>query len=707
VTNLAEVRIFGEIGWEVSSADFIAELDKLGETADLDVRINSVGGSVFEGIQIYNRLKLHKGKVDVTVEGLAASMASVIAMAGDNVRMMQASLFMIHNPATGVFGNQEDLRRVAETLDKIKDILLDAYDSKSSLTRDELSAMMDDETWLTPTDALASGFIDEILSLDGDEELDIAACLASFDLSKFKKTPTIAGEVNAGPDGSIPFKFVLIEKTNQPTHEVAMKYYVVKGSGGMFVTTVKPADETTIVSTHDTQEAANTAASTTVSSIDSDAVAVSKERERADGIRALFAKHTGHDELMDTCLSGVRNDADELTTQPATVAEASTQLLSAIAAAEDSSDGRGAGSPFVVIQDQRDNFLAGATEGMLARCGVKVDNPRNNYRNLSLKEIAKACAVQCIGQEVLSWDQMRYVGEAFGHSSSDFPSLLENVLGKVLVAGYLEWPSTWEAWAARGEVSDFKQVSRVKLGSFNNIQLVNEAGEFLEVSAGEEKEVNQAQTKGNLFSVTRQLIINDDLNSLNRIATNLGIAARRTVNADAYALLVANGNMQDGVAMFHANHNNLGTGGVVSATTIGEAKKLMRLQKFASTGAGSDAKLNLRATYILVPVTIEDSTLEFITSETDITQANPKKKNIHAGTLDVISDPELDDADAAQFYVGAATNPNIEVVFLDGNDTPFLDTVDGFKVDGHSWKVRLDYGIGRLDSRGMVRNAGS
>ena len=133
---------------------------------DLTVWIDSYGGSVFAGASIYNALKEHKGKVTVKVDGKAMSAASVIAMAGDEILMSPVAVMMIHNPLTGVYGNMHDLRKVADILDQIKASIINAYVTKTGRSSDEVSAMMDDETWMSANVAVKEGFATGVLYQD-------------------------------------------------------------------------------------------------------------------------------------------------------------------------------------------------------------------------------------------------------------------------------------------------------------------------------------------------------------------------------------------------------------------------------------------------------------------------------------------------------------------------------------------------------------
>jgi ATP-dependent Clp endopeptidase proteolytic subunit ClpP len=180
----AEVNIYDEIGlWGITAADFINALRAVGDRRIL-LRINSPGGDVFHGFAIYTRLRDHKGGVDVKIDGLAASMASVIAMAGDNVAMPSNALMMVHNPSGLVIGESEDMRKLADVLDKVKATLITAYQRKTGKPYDELSSMLDAETWMNPEEALEHGFIDEIL-----DPLPVAASLRPDQLARFAHAP--------------------------------------------------------------------------------------------------------------------------------------------------------------------------------------------------------------------------------------------------------------------------------------------------------------------------------------------------------------------------------------------------------------------------------------------------------------------------------------------------------------------------------------
>ncbi len=190
----AEVAIYDEIGaYGVSAKGFLAELGALPEGTPVDLRLNSPGGSVFDAVAIHNAIKRHEGTVTVWIDGIAASAASYIAMAGDEIVMPENAFLMIHDPAGLVMGTAEDMRAMAEALDKVKGSLVSGYAAKSGRTPEEVSALMASETWFDASDAVAQGFADRLI-----EPVRIAA---NFDIGRFRNAPPVLVEqVEAEPE---------------------------------------------------------------------------------------------------------------------------------------------------------------------------------------------------------------------------------------------------------------------------------------------------------------------------------------------------------------------------------------------------------------------------------------------------------------------------------------------------------------------------
>lgn len=174
----AEILLYDVIGgyddnWDYQGAKaLINKIKGLGDVKNIRLRINSVGGDVFEAQAMYSYLKTHPTAVTVHIDGLAASAASLVAMAGDKIIMPRNALMMIHNPAMWACGEAEDMRDAAEMLDKVRDTIAHAYMEKTGLDRDRVVSMMQDETWMSADEALALGFCD---ALEGPVEITAMA----------------------------------------------------------------------------------------------------------------------------------------------------------------------------------------------------------------------------------------------------------------------------------------------------------------------------------------------------------------------------------------------------------------------------------------------------------------------------------------------------------------------------------------------------
>lgn len=183
----AEILIYDVIGEDwmggISAKQFVDDLGEL-DVENINVRINSPGGDVFDGTAIYNALINHKARITTQIDGMALSMASVVAMAGDTIKMAGNAMMMIHNPWTLAIGDATELRKTADVLEKTKLNLLAAYNKQSPLDNDEISALMDDETWMTGPEALEKGFVDEVT-----EQIKIAAHFDKKVYAGFKHTP--------------------------------------------------------------------------------------------------------------------------------------------------------------------------------------------------------------------------------------------------------------------------------------------------------------------------------------------------------------------------------------------------------------------------------------------------------------------------------------------------------------------------------------
>ncbi|MBO8183765.1 MAG: Clp protease ClpP [Archaeoglobus sp.] len=199
--KVGELLLYGVIdsmtwwGDEITPKQFKKELDDLGDVELIKVFINSEGGDVFAGQAIHSMLKRHRARIEVYIDGLAASIASVVAMAGDIIRMPKNAMMMVHNPWTIAMGTADDFRKLADDMDQIRESIIVTYQDKTGMDREEIIRLMDEETWMTAEEAVQMGFADEL-----EESKKIAASLKEgllvvngqqFDLTKYKNPPKI------------------------------------------------------------------------------------------------------------------------------------------------------------------------------------------------------------------------------------------------------------------------------------------------------------------------------------------------------------------------------------------------------------------------------------------------------------------------------------------------------------------------------------
>ena len=190
----AELILYGSIGsdeyWDdISDKAFKQDIENLGDVENITLHINSPGGSVFSAVAIANTLKNHKAKITANIDGLAASAATIITSACDTVRMPKNALFMVHNPITFAYGNNQDMQKKLEMLNKVKNSIIETYLNKAKTDKETLSELMDNETWMSAEEAKEYGFVDEILDESVEKEVienKLIINNMAFDISRFK-----------------------------------------------------------------------------------------------------------------------------------------------------------------------------------------------------------------------------------------------------------------------------------------------------------------------------------------------------------------------------------------------------------------------------------------------------------------------------------------------------------------------------------------
>ena len=412
--------------------------------------------------------------------------------------------------------------------------------------------------------------------------------------------------------------------------------------------------------------------------------AMEQERKRTSEITALF---------RDFDVEG----ADEAIVMGVSVDEARAMVMDQLRA-------RNKGVSVTMGEAESDKFRAAAQDAVLMAAGIPVADAApgaNELRGYSMIELARE-SLQRENVKANFGDNMELARQAI-NSTSTFPAIMSNLANKSVMTGFNEAETTFQIWAGKGSNRDFKEAARVALSEAGNLELVPEGGQFQQDFLGEASARTKVATYGKLFSLTRQAIINDDLGLFSKIATKYGSAAKRLVNKMVYAQLTGNVKMQDNVALFDAKHGNVATTGeALSVKAIAKAITAMRRQK----GITGEATLNITPKYLVVPPELEMVAYQIVNSTAAVDGVNSGVVNPYKGRFVVVADAELTDPDAWYLVADASQHDTIEVTYLNGVETPRLETRQGFDVDGIEYKVAFDCGVSALDFRGVFKNAG-
>lgn len=360
--------------------------------------------------------------------------------------------------------------------------------------------------------------------------------------------------------------------------------------------------------------------------------------------------------------------------------------------------------------DETDKRRSGMMEALDFRANFSKEGAEkvrtSEYRGMDLLRLAAEC-IEVAGGKTRGLSNSEVAKLALNlsdrsagmHSTSDFPIILGNTVNRRLLAEYALAPRTFTGWTRRETATDFKDMTRARLGEFDSLDEVKEGSEYKAGTLGEGKETYKVLKYGKKIAITWETLVNDDLSAFNRLPKKIADTASRKQSDIIYGILSANAALSDAVALFHATHGNLGTAGAIAIASLAEARMLMRKQK----GLNAKDFLNLTPSFLVVGPNYESLALQYTSSEylpNTQSQVNPYKN------LSVVVEPRIT---GNEWYIMA--NPNsvdtIEYAFLEGEGELYTESRQGFDVDGVEIKARMVFGAKAIDYRGMVKNAGA
>lgn len=453
--------------------------------------------------------------------------------------------------------------------------------------------------------------------------------------------------------------------------------------------------------------------------VDVDAVraeAIKTERERVAGIQAA-CRAAKLPEL-----------ADGLVADGASVDAARAKVLTELAARSEALPKTENHVRVEMVDDNRDKFIRGASAALFERSGngvvaeakrqgvkgfEKIELDPGEFRGISVLDLARESLRRHGVQTQSLWNREEIIRRALSFRSgyattSDFAVLLENVMNKSMRAAYAIQPDSWRLWCGTDTVSDFRDAHRFLNGSFGELDVVNEAGEYtnLAIPDGEKVSIN-TETRGKIIAITRQMLINDDLGAMTDLATRFGRGASRSIEKAVYAFLGLNTGlgptMSDSQPFFHANRSNVASSAALSASALDADKVKMRLQTDVS---GNDF-IEQMPRIILVPVGLESSVKVLNTDAYDPAQVG-QKSNVARGMFSTIVSSPYVSWSTTRRYLFTEAKEAFKVVFLaESGEGPTLESQNGWRVDGVEWKARLDFKVNAYDPKTAVTNAGT
>lgn len=296
-------------------------------------------------------------------------------------------------------------------------------------------------------------------------------------------------------------------------------------------------------------------------------------------------------------------------------------------------------------------------------------------------------------------------GPAYATTGS-FPSLMLNAQHKVLLMGYDEAEVTYPVWARTGSsVSDFKQFERVKFGELPDPEVVPENHPYPEKQPTDDREFSRVEKYGEVFSTSLEAIVNDDLNAISRIPAMQGAAMRRTINRRVYNILTSNPTLRDGIALFHATSHgaNLDSTALAAGAPLDTGFSVMMTQ----SGLNTNTILNIMPRYLIVPAALSATALQIATQNIQATQVANTNLYGPGGPrpLTVVADGQIDGSSTTAWWLAASTSQvdTVEVVFLQGEESPVLERQDGFLTDSIKYKIRQSFVAFPVDFRGLYQ----
>lgn len=675
-----KVWIHGDIGsYDIEAIDLVRALQAVG-SQDAEFRIQSYGGSVYEGLAMYNAIKAHKGKTVGVVDGLVASISSYFLMACDVVKMPENAKLMIHNPSIGAWGGEDELDSALTQLKNAKQTIADAYVERCGKPLDDVLAAMAKETWFTAQEALEFGLIDEVV-----DPVDLSNSLKGVSLDDLQ-----AKAFKHPPED-------LLNQLESPEPETAPS------------DSTSPNSEPSTSKTEPQPLAASAAGSELSQQVsddmpkplDNDTLqnAVKKENARQSAIRALCAQHKVSDELRDDMLNDMDCSEEKASLKILqNLGTLSAQGSGGSAQGSDSQDNGGdqaaSGPTNTHIHVDNGNTTKDALQNALnSRCGTEDVEKDNPYRMKTLLDMAEIS----VGKDAkFCSNKNELVARAF--NSGDFADIITEGVRTVMRDEAKVRAPLWRELANTENLPNFKETDLVLINDAPDLMAVSEDGEYKAATIKGSGEKIQLATFGREIAFTRQAIINDEIALISKIPRKFMQSAYRLSDKLMFNAILS-GQMGDGKSVYipgtSTKWGNLKTG-----ITKGDYQALiMALHKsFATaTSSGGDA-LDLRGEVLLANPDHASYLEAVLNTASKPDTFNPAYKKFQK----VIETARMAEVNGAIALTGKHFD-SVVMAFLDGEQDPWLETGDGWSSDGAKFRITYDLASKMVDRRGISK----
>jgi ATP-dependent protease ClpP protease subunit len=650
--NTAELYLTGEVGFDITAVGVLAALKQVPAGANIVIRINSGGGSAFEGIAVFNALRRAPQSKTVVVEALAASAASMIAMAGDRIEIPANSFLMIHRAWALAIGNRNVMDEMRGLLERIDGVMADTYVARSGQERENVLAAMDAETWFSAEEAVAFGLADVVQQP--------VAMAARFDPARFKNVPAA---LLAAVAPAVP---ALSPAAPAAPQESKMPDPVIDPA-------VAPAAAATI-------QPATTPAPPPAATVQQLNALATRARLGADWVVAQQLAGATIEAARDAALDAVAS-APARPTVTITRDEGDT-ARAAVAAAFDWLFARR--TPFPEIAAQRE---IGTKPMDIARACVELAGGKTRGRPAS--DIARA-ALNLGGHAIQ--------GMA---TTSDFPGLLGTNVSKRLLGAYQNAAEArnFLRFAYERRVPDFKTVRTIEIGMAPSLLAVPEGAEVKMGVMGEASQTYAIVTYGRRQVLSYQALVNDDLGAFDRLPSAWANAAANLEASTVWGLFNANAALADNIAWFAAGHNNTAAGTMV-VDSIGAARAGIRAQTDA-TGQ----RILVTPNVIIVPPALETSARALLAPQVVPATVATTAVNPWLGAFgEPVVGHYLTDTNDYYVSVGAGSGYEpVEVAYLEGAEAPMVDAFTSEEVLGVTTRCVHNFAAAAVTHRTIYR----